>query len=297
MNEKRKCPRCNLLIDSSLTSCPYCGCVIEDEEKIIEDIQENKEETKKEKKYNYFSFPTRVINMPNWMNISLFLIGFLGIQAVATILSIFLISFNYYFSTTTLGIGYLNFACYFIVLGIYLVVARKYFIEFISPFKKGRTYLMGLSYGLLLIVVSLIISNITSLIFPTTSSNNNQSSIESITTSLPILSLIVFGLIGPFVEEISYRVGLFGFLRKKGILFAYLISAIIFGLIHFDFTTIYQGLSSTEFLTELINIPSYLISGLLLSYFYDKEGFGASFIAHMVNNLFSIILIIIYSLI
>lgn len=293
MNEKRKCPRCGLLIDSTLPSCPYCGEHFkESEDKVVaEVIEEKKEETKKEK-HSIFKFPTRVINVPVSLNLTLFLLGLIGLQFIAFFLSLIGKSLNPYLMGTDMGSGYLNFACYFISFGIFLLVIKDYFKDFLTPFKKGRSYLIGISYGFLLIVVSLIVSNLMSLIFKSNSENNNQSSINSIASTLPILSLIVFGIIGPIVEEMTYRVGLFGLLKKKSTALAYILVPIVFGFIHFDFSSI----SNPSLLAnELINIPSYIVSGLLLSYYYDKEGFGASSVAHITNNVFSILLTIIVS--
>ena len=112
-------------------------------------------------------------------------------------------------------------------------------------------------------------------------SNNNEEGITSITTLFPVLSLLIFGIIGPFVEEITYRVGLFNLLRKWNRVLAYLGTALIFGLIHFDF-------KATDIVTEFINLPSYVVSGLLLCYFYEYAGFEASFLAHVTNNVFAI---------
>ena len=127
-------------------------------------------------------------------------------------------------------------------------------------------------------------------LIPHSGVNNNESSIDSITTIFPLLSLLVFGLIGPICEELTYRVGFFGFFRKINPILGYIFTAILFGFIHFDF-------QSNDLINELINIPSYIIAGLMLCYIYDYKGIGTSIIAHSLNNVIGILLqIILYSM-
>ncbi len=297
MKEKIKCPNCKLLIDDDSITCPYCGYKLEEkdiinqkEEKVsinYKKLSESKEESKKRNVKTFIKFESRAIDL-KWKNIVLLLVGFLGFQAIATLLQVFTISSNQYFLYTS-GIGYINFASYFLLLGILVLILNEDLLKLVSRFKKGRTYLYGFSYGFLLIAVSILVNMICSRLSGSTSTNNNESNIESIASSLPILSIIIFGLVGPFCEELTYRVGLFSFINKKSRVLAYIITPILFGFIHFDF-------SSSNIINELINIPSYIVSGLLLSYFYDKEGVEVSFIAHATNNLVSIIITIIGAL-
>ncbi len=297
MKEKIKCPNCKLLIDDDSITCPYCGYKIDEDE--IKSIKEEKvkvnykkieDEDKKEKKKSikdFIKFESKSQDL-RYKNIILFLVGFVALQVFATIFQ-FIYMFNNTYLLYTSGIGFVNFAAYFLLFGSLILILNEDLLKLITRFKKGRTYLYGFSYGFILIVVSILINIITSSLSGSSSSNNNQNNINSITSTLPILSILVFGIIGPFCEELTYRVGLFSFLNKKSRVLAYILTPIIFGFIHFDFT-------SNDIINELINIPSYIVSGLLLSYFYDKEGVEVSFIAHATNNLVSIIITIIGAL-
>ena len=118
--------------------------------------------------------------------------------------------------------------------------------------------------------------------------NANEASIDSTTSLYPFLSIVIFGIVGPICEEFTYRVGLFTFIKKYNRVAAYLITALVFGLLHFTFNI-------DTIVTELINLPSYIVSGLLLCYFYDYKGFGASTIAHITNNLFALLMQLILS--
>ena len=298
MKEKIKCPCCKLLIDDDSITCPYCGHKLEEdeialqkEEKVKVNYKKIEDESKKEKKIsikNFIKFESKSVDL-KMKNLTIFLVGFLGLQIFATIFQ-YIYAFNNTYLLYTDGIGFINFAAYFLLIGTLFLILNEDLLKLITRLKKGRTYLYGFSYGFILIAVSILINIITSSLSGSNSDNNNQSNINSITTNLPILSLLVFGLIGPFCEELTYRAGLFSLINKKSRVLAYIITPLVFGFIHFDFT-------SSDILNEFINIPSYIVSGLLLSYFYDKEGIEVSFVAHATNNLVSLLITIIGALI
>ena len=150
-------------------------------------------------------------------------------------------------------------------------------------------WLEGLGFGFFLMIVSSAVTIIFRLFDQSTGSNANEQGVDAITTSYPILSLLIFGIVGPICEELTYRAGLFTAIKKYNRIFAYIGTAVIFGLIHFDFSSF----GTPSLISELINIPSYIVSGLLLCYFYDYKGIGASTIAHITNNFIAILVQII----
>lgn len=295
MNEKRKCKKCGLLIDSDLPSCPYCGYKNEEviEAEVVNEEKKGDEKIEKKKhQRELFDYKKQVIQMSSkYMNLLMFLFGWIGISIISTCLSIVLMNNNFYVTYFSIyGSALLNFACYLILFGGFLLLISGDAFKFLDYFKNYRTYIYGLCYGLVLIAVSSIVSNLMYLIFGNTSVNNNESSIDSIVAIMPISSIIIFGLVGPFCEELTYRVGLFSVLHKKSRYLAYIVTALLFGFLHFDFSSLTDG---NALKVEFINLPNYIVSGALLCYFYEKEGIGASFIAHATNNLLSIIITII----
>ena len=118
--------------------------------------------------------------------------------------------------------------------------------------------------------------------------NQNEAAIDSTTSLFPFLSIIIFGILGPICEEFTYRVGLFSIIKRYNRILAYVITALFFGLIHFTF-------SPSTIVNELINLPSYMVAGLLLCYFYDYKGIGTSTVAHVANNLFALLMQLILS--
>ena len=111
--------------------------------------------------------------------------------------------------------------------------------------------------------------------------SENESVLREIIKAFPALSVFVFGIVGPFCEELTYRVGLFGCFKKYKWL-AYLTSIIVFALMHFGFT-------SPNIIDELVNLPIYLFSGAAFAFAYDKFGLAGSLSAHVTNNLYAII--------
>lgn len=296
MNEKRKCQKCSLLIDSDLDTCPYCGYKQEkiDENNVIDVTPIN--ETPSKNKVNVFAFNRKDIYLNKNKNIILFFVGFLGLQIISFLISIIILTTNEYLATFGLtGVSILNFSTYFVTAGAIILIINNDLLTVFSSFKEKRTYIYGVSYGLILIIISSFVSFIMNLITQNNQVNANETGINSITLSFPFLSFIVFGILGPIVEEVTYRIGLFSsFSKRLKPIWAYIITCLIFGFLHFDFTSLFSNDINT-LIVEFSNLPSYKVSGLLLCYFYHKEGFGASSIAHIFNNCLSLLLTLIPS--
>ena len=241
-----------------------------------------------------------------------FLIGWAGFQILGLIVSLFVASVvrasNPGASGDELnqilnGVGP-NFA----VTGItYLVLGLVLFILILTShrlkdlgnsFTHWRTLGFAVLGFVVIFVFQLVYSYLADFIFKQAgikpSSNNNELTLNAMTLYNPALSLLVFGILGPFCEEMTYRVGLFGLLSRLGKALAYIIGALVFGFIHFGFDILFSG-DVEAIIVELVNIPNYVVAGLILSFIYDKAGFGASYSVHALNNIFSLILTLIGS--
>lgn len=296
MNEKIKCKKCNLEYDSDLPYCPYCGFEKED---VVQDVVQNvdannnvtivQSQTTKEK---MFAFPPRDMKLNYVKQLILFVLGFIGISIIASFFQLITKYTNPYFLTTNDFSAAINFGGYLFLFGAMMLVLNVDSTVLFSEFKNKRVITYGISYGFLLIVASSLVTQFFYLFQQDVTSNVNEQAIDSITSIYPILSLLIFGIIGPICEEITYRVGLFSFVRKYNRILAYVVVCLVFGLIHFDFSSFGN---TSALINELINIPSYITAGLLLSYFYEKEGIATSIIAHVINNAVSILLTILVS--
>ena len=291
MKEKIKCKKCGLSIDSDMKYCPFCGYPNDehkDEEIKIVDKDENIVSNTPTKRGNIFAFDSKVLDIPIYKKIACFFLGYVGLQLIVTILKLFIsTTTEEYFIVSGAYGGALNFAVYLIIFGLFLILFNDDIFKVLKEFKNCDTWVSGLAYGFLVLLVSVAINSIMNLI-PHSGVNNNEASIDSITNTFPLFSLIIFGFIGPICEEFTYRVGFFGFFRRINPILAYALTAILFGFIHFDF-------QSSDIVNELINIPSYIVAGLLLCYIYDYKGIGTSIVAHSLNNVIGILLQILLS--
>lgn len=184
--------------------------------------------------------------------------------------------------------GAVNFIVYAFLFVALSVVACFDLKKFKNELNSFLPYLIGFGFGVALIVFSIVYSAVVNLFYQT-EINENEKSLRSVITIYPILSIIFLGFIGPLCEELTYRVGLFGLIKKPKWV-AYVVGVIVFALMHFSFT-------SPNIINELINLPVYLVSAFLLCLAYDKFGLAASLTAHTANNLFSVSMVIILNLI
>ncbi len=249
-----------------------------------------------EKVDNSQNVQTNVENMPPFKRIpgykdwlyrgTLFLIGLIGLMAIEVFVGIVLLIVNPEFEIEESplylsGVNITNTISYLIIFGVLLALLFPRWKKILSYFKDWKTDLIGLIAGALLILLSAgylnVISSITD---PGT--NANQEIAVNLIKAYPVTSIFVLGIIGPVCEELTYRYGLFSMIGKKNKILAYIITILVFAFIHFDFTG--------NMRIELLNLPSYLIAGGLLCYVYHRYGLNASIIAHVVNNVFSIVI-------
>lgn len=163
-----------------------------------------------------------------------------------------------------------------------------------ASFKNWKAYIAGFIGYAAIMIFSIAYNLIVNAIFEASGialpgDNANQSNVVAMVLYGPAACMFVIGLIGPFTEELAYRVGLFGLASRLGKWVGYLFGIIVFAFIHFDFTKI----GSEAILSELISLPNYLVSGAILCFLYDKFGICGSWIGHALNNLQSVILIIV----
>ena len=216
----------------------------------------------------------------------IFIIGIVGLEMIGFTIQLILagINIDYVTKDSSLfiqGLTIINSVRYVIIfLGLvaFLLPRLKYLL---SRFKKWKNLLIGLAFGVVVVLLSEgYMKLITSLV--AVEENINEEYAQKMIDAYPVISLISLGIIGPIVEEITYRYGLFGCLNKKNKILAYVVTVIVFALIHFNF--------DTNIVNELLNLPAYLISGIVLTIAYDKFGLEASIVAHVFNNMLAIIL-------
>ena len=269
------CQECGKRYDSLAPSCPKCG----------------KENENKDPRARSFA---PLLPLGPFREIGLFLIGFVGLFLIAQIIGYVALSVaasryiqmgltgdelmaaleEYNASTQmTLLINDLAYALIFGGMVFFLWRDNK---RLLKSFANPKA-LFGFVVGFAMIILSGIWGNIADKLGAST--NINQGAVQDTILASPILAILVTGIIAPFVEELTYRVGAFTFLKRINTVLAYVVVGVLFGLIHIkDFGSA----------NEWLSYPSYLIAGICLSFAYDKFGFAGSFIAHAMNNLLAV---------
>ena len=277
---KTSCPNCLEQIDCLDVYCPNC----------------QKENT--DYKDNHLS--KFALNVSFAFQIIFFVVGWLGFQILSFLVEItYAAIFNLNAETLELSknLGPIMFITYSLLLMIFVIMlaSSNNLKKAVVPFKHGSTYAAGAIAFAAILTASMLYSVILQTIYPV-EDNTNQSAIIEVTKLYPIFSLLVFAIIGPICEELTYRVGLFGFFKRINRVLAWIISILIFAFIHFDFgafVSLARDGNNVPLVTELLNIPSYIIGASGLIFIYERYGFGASTFAHILNNSYSLIMIII----
>ncbi len=281
MFKKVGCPNCYKNYDDALEKCPFCG--------------ENNEYCKQTKgsQASFLAF---------WKQILLVFVGSLGFQILGLILQLIVLGygkarFGYtgdelaQFASGPWAIVFIDGLAYFLLFTALVLVCFKDSIGLLKKFKGWKPYVVGgITFGTI-IMFDVTYNMILNLFQVESSSNANQSVLTSAITVAPIICLLMFGIIGPICEELTYRVGLFSFFRRINKYLAYAITILVFALIHFDFECFSKG----TWLNELINLPFYMFAGFAFTFAYEKFGFAASVSAHISNNIYSILATIILS--
>lgn len=163
----------------------------------------------------------------------------------------------------TMGIGF--------ILTLLVIFRDKRFFDIWKGTKS--TVFMSVVWGLLGFLLLLIGQSIAALIemqvLGIDPGSENTASLVNIAEAVP-LAIVSIVLFGPILEELVFRRVLFGSLNQTtNFFFATAISALVFALIHFDFT----------------HLLLYFTTGLILAFLYQKtKRIITPIIAHMCLN-------------
>lgn len=253
-----KCPNCGDYHDATLEKCPSCN--------------------KDNELYQIRRVPKRVVFLHPFAQIGMFLVGFVYAgMLIAEIIAVLFIPFDAFSDKALRNTVYMAivYAAMFIALLCIAIFSGRRKL-FFGKFTSGIDYLYGFGYAITIVVVSVVVGAIIS-IFHESGPNANQASVELSALNYPLLSMATLCVIGPLCEELTYRVGLYSFLRRFNKYFAFIITVIVFAMIHFDFT-------AENIVNELWSIPSYLVAGFILTLAYEHRGPACSMTAHVIYN-------------
>ena len=115
-------------------------------------------------------------------------------------------------------------------------------------------------------------------------SNLNDMAISARISSAPRTTLLIVIFLAPFVEEVLFRGLVFGNLRRKSRVVAYLVSCALFSLLH-----VWQFVVVRQDMTYLWLMVQYLVPGAVLAWVYDRSGtLWASIGLHAAANALSV---------
>lgn len=236
-------------------------------------------------------------NLPNFKAIIIFLIGWLGITIVATVVqSIGLLFVKDPQNITSVEelnlVCFVNFISYIITLIVLLVLLGWNNIKvLLKQFANFKNIGKGIIYGGLLLLLTFLYNLIVLTFYPEYGANENQTIIEEMVHTYPILLFFDIVIIAPIFEEITYRLCLTGTIAKKSKILAIVASSLLFGFIHSAFSSFsFVEMNTSEIINELIALPSYIISGFVLALAYVKEdSLSVGITAHALNNLIGFI--------
>jgi membrane protease YdiL (CAAX protease family) len=143
-----------------------------------------------------------------------------------------------------------------------------------------RTAVVGLValYGLNELVfrlTNLIMNNRTNL---------NDTTISAQINDAPRVTFLIVVLLAPFVEEVLFRGLVFGGLKGKNRVMAYVVSCVLFAALH-----VWQFAVVQRDITYFLLMVQYLVPGLVLAWAYDHSGtIWTPFAVHAAANALSI---------
>ena len=156
---------------------------------------------------------------------------------------------------------YILFAVSIIVFHAFLARTTRHLAENLGlAVKTLGLGLVGL-YGLNELVFrlsNLLINNRTNL-------NNNTISAQI--DDAPAMTVVIVILLAPFVEEVLFRGLVFGNLKGKSRAAGYLVSCLLFALLH-----VWQFALVNQDITYFLLMVQYLVPGLVLAWTYEHSG-------------------------
>jgi membrane protease YdiL (CAAX protease family) len=169
---------------------------------------------------------------------------------------------------TTISETVKNIIYYYVLFAVTLIVFHKFIARTSRNFADNlgvacRNILLGLIalYGLNELVYrlsSLVISNRTNL---------NDTTISAQIQDAPRVTLLIIVFLAPFIEEVLFRGLVFGNLKSKSRVVAYLVSCLLFALLHvWQFAVVQQDI------TYFLLMVQYLVPGAVLAWAYESSG-------------------------
>ena len=173
---------------------------------------------------------------------------------------------------------YILFAVTIIIFHGFLARTSRHLMDNLGgACKTAAAGLVGL-YGL-----NELVYRLTNLIF-TNRTNLNDTTISAQIDDAPHMTLLIVIFLAPFVEEGLFRGLVFGNLKSRSRALAYVVSCLLFALLH-----VWQFAVVKQDVTYFLLMIQYLVPGLVLAWAYDHSGtLWASIGLHAAVNALSV---------
>ena len=173
---------------------------------------------------------------------------------------------------------YILFAATVIIFHGFLGRTSRHFAENLGGACKFMAIGLVALYGLNELVyrlTRLVVSNQTNL---------NDTTISAQIEDAPHMTLLIVIFLAPFVEEVLFRGLVFGCLKEKSRIFAYILSCALFAFLH-----VWTAALSNWDLGYLILMLQYLVPGLVFAWAYEHSGtLWTSILLHALVNALSL---------
>ena len=177
--------------------------------------------------------------------------------------------------------SWLNLAVYAAGAGYMLVTQFRFLRQDFDPLCDRPGYMLLeilISYGAMLLF-NMAVSGILMLLSNDLENPNNAAVVDmAMSSSGPISAVAVF--LAPLTEELIFRAGIFGGLRKKSRLAAYLVSVALFALYH----VWSYALSNRDWMVLLYALQYVPVSYLLCRIYERTNSIWGSILLHMFSN-------------
>ena len=173
---------------------------------------------------------------------------------------------------------YILFAVTIIIFHGFLARTSRHLMDNLGgACKTAAAGLVGL-YGL-----NELVYRLTNLVF-TNHTNLNDTTISAQIDDAPHMTLLIVIFLAPFVEEVLFRGLVFGNLKSRSRALAYVVSCLLFALLH-----VWQFAVVKQDVTYFLLMIQYLVPGLVLAWAYDHSGtLWASIGLHAAANALSV---------
>ena len=230
------------------------------------------------------------------------ILGYIGIYYIFGI--IIQLLFSKLFKGNLVGYqAVTNFTIYLVMTVVLVLINKQDLTDSFKRLKKDKNPISKIFIALFCVyfssyvisVLSEIIShyaNFTHFIFDgkyyiDTTSDNQNSIVIMVKSEYGILMFISAALLGPICEELMYRKGLMGIIKKEEI--SVIISSVLFSLVH-----IISSFGSYNLISLILMFLSYFISGLAFALIYYKtKNIWYSTFAHMIYNTIAMLSILV----